>query len=130
MDPSHLIELHHEGSIGPFRNLEPCRLYRIVHIHRIYFDQIAWFRFHIREDPSDILSDVYFPADDMFTTNSEFSINHLNCSNALRWGMCSDYRTYDVGYKYNSLQGQAIVYPVLYHSSTLARLYRLQLDPR
>ena len=39
---------------------------------------MAWFLIHIREDYSDILSDVYiyFQADDMFTTNSEFAINH------------------------------------------------------
>jgi len=39
---------------------------------------MTWFLIHIREDPFDILSDVYvyFPTDNMFTTNSEFAINY------------------------------------------------------
>jgi hypothetical protein len=56
---------------------------------------MAWFLIHIREDPFDILSElyVYFPADDMFTTNSEFAINQLIIAH-VRWVMCTDYRTY------------------------------------
>jgi len=50
----------------------------MVHIHRICIAEIAWILIHIREDSSDILSDVfvYFQTDYMFTTNSEFAINH------------------------------------------------------
>jgi len=85
MAPLHLIQLRHRGRVGPLRNLEPCCLYRIVHIHGICIAEMAWFLMHIREDPSDILSDVYlyFPADDMFTTNSEFAINQLTIAHLL-----------------------------------------------
>ena len=38
---------------------------------------MAWLLIHIREDPTDTRNDAYinFPADVMFTTNSEFAIN-------------------------------------------------------
>ena len=77
MDPLHLIQLYHEGRVGPWRNMEPYRLYLIIYIHRICIVESTWFMIHIREDPSDINSFVcvYFPADDILTTNSEFAFN-------------------------------------------------------
>jgi len=77
MDPLHLIQLHHEGSVGAFRKMEPNRLYLIINVHRICIVETTWFLIRVREDQSDILSDVYeyFPADGMFTTTSEFAVN-------------------------------------------------------
>ena len=78
MNPIHLILLYYEVRFGPLRNLEPCRLYRIVHIHMIFIAKIVWFLIHIREDPSDTLSDLYveFRVGVLFSTNLEFVINH------------------------------------------------------
>jgi len=58
--------------------METYPLYIIVHIRRICIAEMAWFLIHIRKEPFDILSDVYvyFPADDMFNTKTEFAVNH------------------------------------------------------
>jgi len=76
MGPLHLIQLYHEGHVGLWCNMEPYRLYLIIHIHRICIIESTWFLNHIWEDPSDILCDVciYFPTD-MFSMNSEFAVN-------------------------------------------------------
>ena len=77
VDPIELLRLHQEGRVRPLDHLEHIRPYHIVHIDRICIVEMAWFLIHIREDPTDIRSDAYicFPADDMFTTNSEIAIN-------------------------------------------------------
>ena len=69
--------IHHEGRFRSWRNMEPYRLYLIIYIHGICITESTWFLIHIWEDPSDIDTDVYvyFPSDDMFTTNSEFAPN-------------------------------------------------------
>ena len=121
------------------RNMEPYRLYRIVHIHRICIADVAWFLTHIREDPSDILSDVYvyFLADDMFTTNSEFAVNHRHIYAHLFYDGESVLIIGHVGFNYrSSLQmsrrhpEQNIDQPMMYNTATLVRIHRLQLHRR
>jgi len=66
MDPLHLIPLYHEGGL---HNLEPYRLYRIVHIRRICIIQMGWF---LIQDTSSILNDFHHYGT---FTKSEFAIN-------------------------------------------------------
>ena len=43
LEPLHLIHLYHEGGS---HNLEPCRLYGVLHILRVCIIVMDWFRTH------------------------------------------------------------------------------------
>ena len=125
------------GRVRSLDHLEPIGPYRIIRIDRICFVEMTWFLIHIREDCTSIRSHayIYFHADDMFTTNSEFAINQQHMFAYLVYelegvlfiglwclGVC----------RIQIRQGGAanIDYPILYHSGTLVRLPRLQLHKR
>ena len=80
--------MYHEGRVGTWRNMEPYLLYLNIQIHTICIAESTWFLIHIREDQSVIDSDVYvyFPSDDMFTTNTEFAVNQRHMIVHLLYG--------------------------------------------
>ena len=143
MDRLHL-QLQQEGRVGPLHNLEPHHMFRIVHIHRICIAEMSWFLIHIRENPADILSDLhmFLPADDMFTMKSEFAINQqLVIAHLLYDGErvliigrivqnTNNTSLQMIPRQHQHRQGGDIEHPVLYHSSTLVRLCRLQFRRR